>query len=181
MSAGQGRYGSIAITGVVASELYKAQFGLETVEVKYAEPAAAVNDLHGRKIAFMHVSAGFAQDQLRSGTLRALATSAADPTAATKGIPTAREAGVLNSNLLSWWSVQAPKGTPRPILRRLETLFAQIAVADDTRAFLANAGSDPMPGGSEEARNLLIQETERWAGYVKLAHIQRPRPASAVR
>lgn len=168
----KGSYGSVATTGVVASELYKSQFGLNTVEVKYKNPAAALNDLCDDKIAFMHVSAGFAQEPLRSGKLRALATSAADRTEATSTIPSAREAGILNSNLLSWWSVQMPKGTPKPILERFERLFAEIAVAYDTKTFLANAGSDPMPGGSEQAKTLLIDETRAWKRYVKLAHIE---------
>jgi tripartite-type tricarboxylate transporter receptor subunit TctC len=168
----KGSYGSTAILGVVASELYKAQFGLETVAVKYQDPAAALSDLYDHKVAFLHVSAGFAQEPLKSGKLRALATSAADPTEATRGIPSATEAGILNSNLLSWWSVQMPKGTPKPILERLEKLFAGIAVADDTKAFLAKAGSDPMPGGTEQAKKLLIEETKAWQRYVQLANIE---------
>ena len=168
----QAAYGSVAITGSVASALYKAQFGLKTTEVKYQEAAAALADLSAGRIAFLHVSAGFAQDPLKSGRLRALATSAAERTLATRDIPSARQAGILNSNLLSWWSVQAPKATPTPIVARLGTLFAEIAVADDTRAFLAKAGSDPMPGGGVEAKALLVQETRAWKGYVKLANIE---------
>ena len=161
-------YGASAVLGAVASKLYRAQFGLETVEVAYKDPAAALNDLYGGHIAFTHVSAGFAQAPLKSGRLRALATSAADRTDATRDIPSAAQAGILNSNILSWWSVQTPKGTPEAILRRLERLFADIAVAEDTQAFLAEAGSDPMPGGREQAKRLLIAEIEAWRGYVKL-------------
>jgi tripartite-type tricarboxylate transporter receptor subunit TctC len=171
-TGGRVSYGSVATLGVVASELYKDQFGLKTAEVKYMDPATALNDLYDKRIAFMHVSAGFAQEPLKSGRLRALATSAADSTEATRAIPSAREAGIFNSNLLSWWSVQVAKGTPKPILDRLEKLFAEIAVAPDTKAFLANAGGDPMPGGRKQAKTRLIEETKAWEGYVKLAHIE---------
>src|SRR5262245_41442657 len=59
-------YGSIANTGIVSSELFKVQFGLPTVEVKYKEVSAAVNDLVGSNIAFMHIDpaagAGFIKE-----------------------------------------------------------------------------------------------------------------------
>ncbi len=165
-------YASIANTSIVASELYKAQFGLKTVEVKYKEAAAALNDLYGDNVAFLHLDAASAQGLLKAGKLRALATSAAEPTPATKEIPSAKQAGILNSNIYSWWSVEMPKGTPRPILDRLEAIFRDIAVANDTIAFLANAGSDPYPGNGLELKKLLIDEINAWKGYVRLAKIE---------
>src|SRR6185295_14652176 len=48
-------YGSAANTGIVSSELYKANFGLNTVEVKYKEAGALLNDLWGNNLAFTHL------------------------------------------------------------------------------------------------------------------------------
>ena len=165
-------YGSLANTGIVSSELFKAQFGLQTVEVKYKDALAALNDLYGNNIAFVHIDPAFAAAHVKSGRLRALATTAAEPIQALKDIPSAKQAGILNSNIIAWWSVEAPKGTPKPILDRLEKLFAKIAVDDDTKAFLANSGSDPFPGGGEELKKLLIADTKAWQGYVKIAKIE---------
>ena len=164
-------YGSIANTSIVSSELYKAQFGLKTVEVKYKD-AGVLNDLYGGNIAFMHIDPASAAALVKSGKLRALATSAAEPIQALKDIPSAKQAGILNSNIIAWWSVQAPKGTPKPVLEKLEKLFSEIALADDTREFLANVGSDPFIGGPDQIKKLLIDDTKAWADYVKLAHIE---------
>ena len=109
---------------------------------------------------------------MKSGKLRALATTAAEPIQALKDIPSAKQAGIMNSNIIAWWSVHAPKGTPKPVIERLEKMFAEIAVADDTKAFLANAGSDPFPGGSEQLKKLLVEDTKAWEGYVKIAKIE---------
>jgi tripartite-type tricarboxylate transporter receptor subunit TctC len=165
-------YGSLANTGLVSSELYKAQFGLQTVEVKYKETGAALNDLYGNNIAFIHVDPAFAAAHIKSGKLRALATSAAEKIQALKDIPSAKEAGIMNSNIIAWWSVHTAKGTPKPILDKLETWFNKIAVDDDTKAFLELGGSDPLPGNSAMLKELLVKDIAAWAGYVKLAKIE---------
>jgi tripartite-type tricarboxylate transporter receptor subunit TctC len=168
----KGSYGSLANTGIVSSELYKAQFGLTTVEVKYKDASAALNDLYGNNIAFLHIDPAFAAAHVKSGKLRALATSAADRLQALKDIPSAKEVGIMNSNIIAWWSVHMPKGTPKPLVEKLSKIFQEIAVADDTKKFLADSGSDPFPGGPDKLREILIADTKAWAGYVKLAHIE---------
>ena len=167
----KGSYGSLANTGIVASELYKVQFGLSTVEVKYKEAGAALNDLYGNNIAFLHVDPAFAAAHVKSGKLRALATSAADPIQSLKDIPSAKQAGIMNSNIVGWWSVHGPKGMPKPVLERLESAFNKLAIEDDTKQFLANSGADPFPGSSAKLNELLISEITAWAGYIKLAKI----------
>src|SRR4029077_364883 len=66
-------YGSMSNTGLVSSELYKAQFGLPTVEVKYKDPAGLLNDLYNGNLAFAHLDPIFGATPLRDGKIRALA------------------------------------------------------------------------------------------------------------
>jgi tripartite-type tricarboxylate transporter receptor subunit TctC len=89
-----------------------------------------------------------------------------------KDIPSARESGITNSDVIGWWSVEMPKGTPKPVLDKLEAWFAQITAMEDTGAFLANVNCDPFPGSSAMLRELLIKETNNWKEYVKLAKIE---------
>ncbi|MGZ5829107.1 MAG: Bug family tripartite tricarboxylate transporter substrate binding protein, partial [Xanthobacteraceae bacterium] len=124
-------YGSLANTGLISSELFKAQFGLQTVEVKYKDASGGVNDLVGGNIVFTHIDPAGGGGFIKEGKLRALATSAADKFQALPDIPSAKEAGIMNSNIIAWWSVHMPKGTPKPILDKLETWFNKIAVDDD--------------------------------------------------
>jgi tripartite-type tricarboxylate transporter receptor subunit TctC len=165
-------YASVANTGLVSSELYKAHFGLTTVEVKYKEPGAMLNDLWGHNVAFAHLDPVTAMAHLKSGKLRALATSSKERFVSLPDIPSAGEAGISNSDIVGWWSVHMPKGTPKPILDQLETMFNQIAVDEETKKFLANLGSDPLPGNSQMLKSLLAKDTKAWHEYVKLAKIE---------
>ena len=165
-------FGSLNNTGLISSELYKANFGLKAVEVKYKEVGACLNDLWAGHLDFIHIDPTGGGAHFKSGKLRPLATAAAERMQSIKDIPSATEAGITNSNVIGWWSVEMPKGTPKPVLEKLEAWFTQIAVAPDITAFLANIGCDPFPGNSAQLRELLAKEIKAWQGYVKLAKIE---------
>ena len=90
---------------------------------------------------------------LKSGKLRALATSSKERFAALPDIPSVGEAGITNSDIIGWWSVYT-KGYAEADPRKLETLFNQIAVDEETKTFLANLGSDPFPGPRGDVSSL---------------------------
>jgi tripartite-type tricarboxylate transporter receptor subunit TctC len=165
-------YGSAANTGLVSSELFKANFGLNTVEVKYNQGGTLLNDLWGHNIAFAHLDPVGSMAHLKSGKLRALATTSRERLKALPDIPSASEQGITNSNVIAWWSVHMPKGTPKPILDRLEKEFNEIAVAEPTVKFLGNLGSDPFPGNAKVLKDTLNADIKAWGEYVRLAKIE---------
>jgi tripartite-type tricarboxylate transporter receptor subunit TctC len=166
-------YGSTANTGLVASELYKAQFGLKTVEVKYKDPQIMLNELAAGNMAFCHCDPTSALGQMKSGKLRALASSSGTRTKALPDVPGAKEAGITNTDLTAWWSVHTPKGVDPAILAKLEGWFNQVARQEDTAKFLYNIGADPFPGDTAQLKRLMASDTEAWGRYVDLAKIEK--------
>ncbi|MDT2023503.1 tripartite tricarboxylate transporter substrate binding protein [Methylocella sp. CPCC 101449] len=165
-------YGSVANTGLVSSEIYKAQFDLKTVEVKYKETSAMFNDLVNEQLAFVHIDPVGVKGLIEQGKVRPLALGAAERMKSLPDIPGAREAGIPNSNLIAWWSVHMPAKTPKPLLDKLEVWFNQIAIDPETVKFLGNIGTDPFPGDSKLLKELLLADTKAWGDYVKLAKIE---------
>jgi len=165
-------YASVSTVSLVSAELFKAQFGLKTVEVKYKESSAALADLWGGNVVFLYLDPAGSAAHIAAGKLRPLAVTTAQRVEALKDIPGSAEAGILNSDVFSWWSVHTPRGVPKPILDKLEWIFNQIVVDADTREFLAKSGSDVFPGNAKLARELLLKGVKDWGGYVKLAKIE---------
>ena len=165
-------YGSVANTGLVGSELFKAQFGLKTLEVKYKDPFTLMQDIWGGNLAFFHLDAATVDAHLKTGKLRALSTTSQDRAKATPDIPSARETGIVNSDMYAWWSVHTPKGTPKPILDTLERWFNEFVASDAGQKFMTEFKWDPFPGNSKELKELIVKETKVWGDYVKLAHIE---------
>ena len=165
-------YGSIANPGLVASEMYKAKFGLQTVEIKYKEAGPLFNDLYAGNIAFFHLDVISAGGQISQGKLRPLAMTSAQRTRSSPEIPGAEEAGIPGMNIITWWSVHVPAKTPKPICDKLENIFNAMGDDPDTLKFLLANGSDPFPGNSKILKELLIRDTKAWAEYVRIANIQ---------
>jgi tripartite-type tricarboxylate transporter receptor subunit TctC len=168
----QASYGSVANTGLVSSELFKANFGLKTVEVKYKGFPQMLNDLWNGSLAFAHWDPIGAAAFIANGKIRALCTSSRERFRALPNIPGAREVGITNSDIIAWWSVHAPKGTPKPILDKLERVFNDIAASEEHAKFLSPFGSDPFLGNAAMLKELLIKDIAAWREYVKLANIE---------
>jgi tripartite-type tricarboxylate transporter receptor subunit TctC len=164
-------YASIAPPGLVASEMYKAKFGLKTVEIKYKEQTPLLIDLMGGVVAFTHIDYGSLGGFLQDGKVRALSVTAGKRLKSLPDIPGAEEAGIPGMDLRQWWSVEVPAKTPRSVCDQLEKWFNEIAVDPATVKFLADNGSDPLPGNHEMLKKLLIKETKDWGEYAKLAHL----------
>ncbi len=165
-------YGSGAPPSVVAAEIYKNNFGLKTVEVKYRVQNGMFNDLLSGQVAFTFIDFISVAAHRTSGKVRILCMACADRLKSAPDIMGAREAGISGLNIRNWWSVHVPAGTPKAICEKLEILFNEIAIEADTLKFLEVNGSDPMPGNSKMLRELLVQETKDWEGYAKLAKLE---------
>ena len=165
-------YAAVSTVSLVSAELFKAQFGLKTVEVKYKESSAALADLWGGNVVFLYLDPAGSAAHIAAGKLRPLAVTTAQRVEALKDIPGSAEVGIMNSDVFSWWSVHTPRGVPQPILDKLEWIFNQITVDPDTKSFLTKTGSDVFPGNAKLARELLVKGVRDWGGYVKLAKIE---------
>jgi tripartite-type tricarboxylate transporter receptor subunit TctC len=168
----KGNYGSVSTVSLISAELFKQQFGLETVEVKYKESAAAMNDLIGGNLDFVFIDPAGSAANRTSGAMRALAVTTKDRVSSLPDIPGAHEAGIMNSDVFSWWSIHTPKGTPKAILDRLEVAGLKIVKDADTKDFLSKTGSDPFPGDAALARKLLEEGVKTWGDWVKLAKVE---------
>jgi tripartite-type tricarboxylate transporter receptor subunit TctC len=167
-----GFFGSSTTTGLIASELLKQQFGLKTTEVKYKSGLDALNDLIAHNIDFQFTDPVTVKERVADGRLKALMLTSAEPFAALPKIPSAKQAGVNNTDMISWWSVHVPAGTPKPVVDKLTGWFNQIAASDDAKKFLANLGSDPLIGNAAMVDQMIAKETKEWENYVKIAKIE---------
>ncbi len=164
-------YGSVSTVSLISAELFKVQFGLETVEVKYKQSADAMNDLIGGNLDFVYIDPAGSAANRNSGKMRALCVTTKDRVSSLPNVPGSHESGIVNSDVYSWWSIHTPKGVPQPILDRLEKAFNKIVSDTDTKEFLGKTGSDPFPGDAALARKLLNEGVKTWGDWVKLAKV----------
>jgi tripartite-type tricarboxylate transporter receptor subunit TctC len=168
----KGSYGSSTLPGKIAGELYKAQFGLATLEVPYKSGASAFNDLASGLLDFYLTDTGTVKAQIGpGGRLRALCVTSQTRVQALPDIPSAGESG-LKFDLLAYGSMHVPAQTPRAIIDQLTAWMMPIAASDDAKKFLVNLGYDPWLGGASVVQEMLERETRNWAEYVKIAKVE---------
>ena len=109
---------------------------------------------------------------IRSGKLRALATSMDKRSAILPDVPTIAESGVPGYSTANWWGVAAPRGTPQPIVKRLNQEMNAILVMPDIEKRLINEGAEPAAKTPEDLGRHVATEMAKWVKIARIAGIR---------
>ncbi len=165
-------YATSTNMGTVFAELYKAAAGVQPLQVNYKGISDAMNDLSSGQIDMAMTDPPFTIGSIHNSRIRALAVSTAKRVAATPDIPAMAELGFDDIDFTVWWSIQVAAGTPKPIRDQLAKWFETVLQMDETKRFFASIGSDVFISSPDDTRALLVEDMERWRGYVSLAQIE---------
>ena len=152
----------------LAGEIFRALAGVKMVHVPYKGTGQSMQDLLGGQhlVAFDTMPAS--APHVRSGKLRALATSSAARLPAFPDVPTAEEAGLAGYQVTTWYGVFAPAGTPPAIVNRLHADLVKAMQTPETRSKLEGIGADGTVSRSPaEFAALVKADTARYAKIVK--------------
>jgi tripartite-type tricarboxylate transporter receptor subunit TctC len=152
----------------LAGEIFRSLAGVKMVHVPYKGTGQSMQDLLGGQhlVAFDTMPAS--APHVRSGKLRALATSSASRLPAFPDVPTAEEAGLAGYQVTTWYGVFAPAGTPPAIVNRLHADLVKAMQTPDTRSKLEGIGADGSVSRSPaEFAALVRADTARYAKTVK--------------
>jgi tripartite-type tricarboxylate transporter receptor subunit TctC len=103
----------------LATEFFKTLTGVTMTHVPYKGTVLSVNDLIGGQVQLVFSDAPPAIPHVKSGKLRALATTGAKRTPLLPDYPTVAEAGVAGFEFDNWWGILVPAKTPRNIVERI--------------------------------------------------------------
>jgi len=152
----------------LSGELFNVLLSLKTTHVPYKGAVEALNDLLGGRLQFMFASLSSALPQVRGGKLRALAVTSAQRQPTLPDVPTVIEAGVPAFDVVVWYALVAPAGTPRAIVSRLNRATVTALGAADLKDRMAVAGFDPAAASTpEELAAYIRSELTRWVKVVK--------------
>ena len=144
---GQINYGSggVGSTGHLAGELLQSMAGVRLVHVPYKGAGPAAVDLIGGQIEMLVTSAVNALQHERSGRVRPLAVTTARRSLAMPDVPTVAEAALPGYELMTWYGLLAPAGTPREAIDRLNRETTAVLKLADVQSRLAADGVEPAP------------------------------------
>jgi len=159
----------------MAGELFKAMAGVNIVHIPYKGSSGARTDILGGQVQMMFDAITTMAPNVEAGKVRALGTSGKERSSVLPNVPTISEAGVPGYEATIWLGIMAPKGTPRPVVERLNTEIRKAVNAPDLKADWAKQGAVGMDMSPEEFDKYLRQDIEKWARIVKISGAQQDR------
>jgi tripartite-type tricarboxylate transporter receptor subunit TctC len=161
--ASSGNGTSIHMSGAMFTQLT----GTDILHIPYKGSAPAITDLLAGQTNMMFDNIPSALPHIKSGKLRALATTGAKRDPALPDLPTVAEAGVNGYESGVWFGIMVPAATPRDIVMKLNAAAVQAAKAPEFIKRMTDLGYNIIPGTPEQMESMLKAELARWAPIVK--------------
>ncbi|MBX3662021.1 MAG: tripartite tricarboxylate transporter substrate binding protein [Burkholderiales bacterium] len=159
-SAGSGSSSHLAV------ELFKSMAGIRMEHIPYKGTGPLITDMLGGQIGVTIASAVPLTPQVRSGRLRGLAVTGPKRSAAFPELPAIAET-VKGYEVVNWFGIFAPAGTPMAIVKRLNAEL-NAGLKDQQLVKTLNArGADAVGGSAEEFARVVKADFAKWARVVK--------------
>jgi tripartite-type tricarboxylate transporter receptor subunit TctC len=157
----------------LAGELFKSMAGVDLVRVAYRGVALALNDvISGRVQIMFNPNAGAVMQHSRSGRLRALAVTSAQPSPLFPDLPAIGASGVPGYEAVGVFGVFAPAKTPAPLIKRLNQEIVGFLKMPEVKARFFNAGIDVLGSSPQELAATMKAEMARMGGVIRNAGIR---------
>jgi tripartite-type tricarboxylate transporter receptor subunit TctC len=150
----------------LSGALFMMMTGVDLVHVPYRGASPALTDLLANQVQVMFDNLPSSIGHIQGGRLRALAVTTATPSKALPGVPTVAET-VPGYEASAWFGMAVPKGTPRPIIDKLNRLINEALANPGMQAKLADLGGVLIPGTPEDFGKVVANETAKWAKVVQ--------------
>ena len=153
-------------------ELFNLGAGVKLSHVPYKGSSQAVTDLLAGRIQLLFTPASTVVPHVRAGKIKALGAIGRKRLAALPDVPTLAEEGIAGFEAGLWFGLNAPAGTPRPVIERLNREVLRVLDLAEVRAQLAAQSIEVAAGTPEQFGELIRSDTAKWARVVETARIK---------
>jgi len=165
LRTGSGSYGAtgdgtvVYLTGV----RYMQAAGVTATPVHYQGSGAVLTDVAAGHVLFATETVAATLPLINGGMMRGLAVTSANRLDTLPNVPTVAEAGIPNFEVQSWSGLWAPKGTPQPVLDKLNAALNKVLASENIRERLRSMGLEPAPPLSATAfDSFVVKESQGW-------------------
>jgi tripartite-type tricarboxylate transporter receptor subunit TctC len=167
-------YGSAGVGGVnhLVLESLKARTGTYITHIPYRGIAPATVDALSGEIQLLTGTIPALAPYIRDGRLKALAVTSQRRSSALPQVPSMEEAGLPGFNVLNYFALVAPRGTPASVVQTLNAALAVVVERPDVKARLALDALEPATGTPAALEAFLLKDFEGWKQVVKQQNLK---------
>jgi len=159
-------------THQLCAELFKSMGRLNIIHVPYKGGPPATAATIGGEVSMLFNTVGSVHPNIKSGRLKALGVAAPKRSGALPEVPTMAEAGLSGFEVMSWFGLLAPAGTPRPIVSRLNAETIKAMGTPEMKSAAAAAGAENISGSPEQFADHIKSEIARFGTIARTAGIK---------
>jgi tripartite-type tricarboxylate transporter receptor subunit TctC len=156
----------------LAMEMLNRAAGMDIVHVPFNGNGPAGTATLGGQVQALFGSMPAVLPHAQAGRLRPIAVGTAKRSPALPNVPTVAESGFPGFEVSLWLGFFAPKGTPRPVLDRLQKELTDIASNAEMKAAFEKNGASGVTNTPAEMRVLMKEELDKYGKVIKAAGIQ---------
>ncbi len=164
-SAGPGSINHLAL------ELLNVRAGVVIVHVPYRGIADATKDLLAGHLQAMTASIPATLPQLAERKVKVLAVTGARRIPQLPGVPSWQEEGVPDAEVINYWGIVAPLGTPPEVVARLNDRVQKVLAEREVRERLEREGAELIPGPPQRLGALIDADLRRWRRLISEANL----------
>jgi len=155
----------------LAAEMLKSAAGIDFATVHYKGAQPAMQALLAGEVDFMF-DAGTVVPQVQAGKLRALAVTGPKRSPFLPEAPTMVESGLATFEVVSWYGLLAPAGTPRAAVDQINRAVNEALAEPEVRARLGRINLEPAGGTPEDLDRLVREQIARWGKVIRDAGVR---------
>jgi tripartite-type tricarboxylate transporter receptor subunit TctC len=174
LNPGKYSYGSSGVgsTNHLAGELFAFKTNTKMIHIPYKGNQDALNDVLSGQITMTFSGLQPLLSNIQAGKVKALVVAGDKRMSAIADVPTVAELGLKGAEVMPWYGVVAPAGTPTSIVNLLNKVIVEIMARPEIfNQFKAN-GSEPNTGTPAQFGELISSDVLRWGDVIKRAGIQ---------
>ena len=156
----------------LAGELFKDSAGIKVQHIPYKGGAQATTAMLAGEVAYILGNTQLVLPYIRAGKMRGLAVTGSKRLDALPDLRTLAEAGVPGVDIVTWFGLFAPSGTPRSVVERLNAEALKALATDSVKQQLAALGDYPVGTSVDDFSAFVRTEHKRWVGIVQTAGIK---------
>ena len=166
-------FASASTSQLVSTEMLANMAGIQLLRIPYKSGPAAMTDLIGGQVDLFTADFAVMLPQVRAGTIRGLAVTSAQRSKAIPELPTVDEAlGLKGYELIAYFALFAPAGTPTEIIQKLNSALNIAAVDKTILERFSSLGFETAPASPEALAQRTKTETAKWARAIREANIE---------
>jgi tripartite-type tricarboxylate transporter receptor subunit TctC len=151
----------------LGTELVLRKAGVQATHIPYKGSGAALTDLMGGQVLFATDSLTASMTHIKSGKLRALATTDNAREGSLPDVPTLAEAGIPGVQVAVIGGLFAPKGTPQDVIDKIAAATSKTLANPEVTQRFAAVETDPLKVSMPAFADLLRREADAWSPLVQ--------------